>query len=66
MKFEIYKTVGNALATLGQHGWRWRLRAANGEPIASGESYQNRADCLSAIKLVASTTGATPVVEIPS
>jgi hypothetical protein len=31
LKFEIYKD--------GQGGFRWRLKAANGEKIATGESY---------------------------
>jgi len=32
--------------------WRWNLKAANGEIIASGESYKRKADCLMAIYLV--------------
>lgn len=32
--------------------WRWRLRAGNGEPIASGEGYRARSDCLAAVELV--------------
>lgn len=32
--------------------WRWRLRAANHETIASGEGYYNKGDCLHAIDLV--------------
>lgn len=41
--------------------WRWRLRAANHEIVAHGESYWNEADCDRAIALVKSTTAATPV-----
>lgn len=26
------------------HQWRWRLRAANGEIVATGESYTRRED----------------------
>jgi uncharacterized protein len=38
--------------------WRWTLYAANGRKIAnSGEGYHNKADCLDAIDLVASTDG---------
>jgi uncharacterized protein YegP (UPF0339 family) len=40
--------------------WRWRLRAANNEIIASGESYRNKQDCLAAIALVKSTNANTP------
>lgn len=43
-KFEIYRTRS------GQY--RWRLRAANGEIIAHGESYKRREKCHDAIKLV--------------
>ena len=41
--------------------WRWRLRAANHEIIASGESYWNESDCDHAIALVKGTNGITPV-----
>lgn len=43
MKFEIYKV---------KKQWRWRLRAENGEIIASGEAYKNKSDCTKAIDLV--------------
>ncbi|ABD52983.1 YegP family protein [Jannaschia sp. CCS1] len=37
--------------------WRWTLFAANHQKIAnSGEGYYNKADCLSAINLVKSST----------
>ena len=45
MKFEIYRS-GNE--------WRWRLKARNGEIIASGESYKNKSDCVAAIGLIQS------------
>lgn len=45
--------------------WRWTLYAANGRKIANaGEGYHNKADCLSAINLVASTNG-TPIKHAP-
>lgn len=45
MAYYVYKD------TAGQ--WRWYLRAANNRKIAdSGESYQNKSDCLAAIDLV--------------
>lgn len=43
MTFQYYKS--------GRE-WRWRLVAANGETIASGESYKNKGDCWKAIALV--------------
>ena len=42
-------------------GWRWRLKAANHEIIASGEAYVNERDCDHAINLVKGTNGSTPV-----
>ncbi|WP_417595456.1 YegP family protein [Parasphingorhabdus sp.] len=52
MYFEKYKSNGQ---------WRWRLKAANHEIIASGESYWNETDCNHAINLVKGTTSVTPV-----
>lgn len=68
MYFEIYQQgAGNALAAAfgtGSGDWRWRLRAANHEPIASGEGYRNKADCLRAIDLLRSTSSTTPIREL--
>jgi uncharacterized protein YegP (UPF0339 family) len=56
MQYRMYKD------TAGQ--WRWRLLAANNRVIAdSGESYWNKADCLSAIGLVKGSAQA-PVYEV--
>jgi uncharacterized protein len=41
--------------------WRWRLKAANHEIIASGESYVNERDCDGAINLVKGTNASTSV-----
>ena len=57
MYFEIYPSGAQ---------WRWRLRASNHRIIASGESYYNKSDCMSAIKLVKSTNSDTPVKEVSS
>lgn len=49
--FHIYQDVGRQ--------WRWYLAAGNNRKIAnSGEAYHNKADCLSAINLVAASNGA--------
>ncbi len=55
MRFEKYKS---------NNQWRWRLKAANHEIIASGESYVNERDCVHAINLVKGTTGSTPVIDV--
>ena len=58
MYFEIYQQAGQTL--LGGQ-WRWRLKAANHQIIAHGESYQNQQDCRAAIALVMDTNRSTPV-----
>lgn len=55
MYFEVYKDAS------GQ--WRWRLKGGNHEPIASGESYTTKDNCLKAIGLVMETNRQTPVKE---
>jgi len=57
MKFEMYR---NAITG----AWRWRLKAANGEKIASGESYARKIDCVAAITLVRSTGDKRTQIEI--
>jgi len=65
MYFEIYQEKLNPLSLAATGGqWRWRLKAANHEPIASGESYHNKQDCLKAISLVQGTSTSTPVKEL--
>ncbi|MES2040066.1 MAG: DUF1508 domain-containing protein [Pseudomonadota bacterium] len=61
MYFEIYSSTG--LLNNPSIQWRWRLKAANHEIIASGESYYNKADCQHAINLVKSTNASTPVID---
>lgn len=56
MKFEMYKDSSNQ--------YRWRLKASNGEIIASGEAYRNRQDCINAVNLVMDTNRNTTFVEI--
>lgn len=69
MHFEIYRAgpgiVGGIRGLLSSQGeWRWRLKAANHEIIASGEGYTNKVDCIHAVDLLKSTTNATPVSEV--
>ncbi|MCW4023089.1 MAG: DUF1508 domain-containing protein [Candidatus Bathyarchaeota archaeon] len=52
-KFEIYADRAGKC--------RWRLKAANGEPIASGEAYESEASCKNGI---ASVKKNAPVAEI--
>ena len=54
MYFEIYQSGFQ---------WRWRLKAANHEIIASGEAYTSKQACLHAIELMKQTTPNTPVYE---
>jgi uncharacterized protein YegP (UPF0339 family) len=54
MRYELYRATD---------GWRWRLRAANGEIVAAGEAYRNRGDCCRAVGLLMDTDRQTPFVE---
>jgi uncharacterized protein YegP (UPF0339 family) len=55
MAYYMYRDV--------QGYWRWYLQAANNRKIAdSGEGYQNKQDCLSAINMVRGSSLA-PVYE---
>ncbi|MFN2475897.1 MAG: YegP family protein [Chthoniobacterales bacterium] len=41
-----------------QQQWRWTFRAANHRVIAvSSEAYVNKSDCVSAMNLIANSTG---------
>lgn len=54
MRFELYRDAAG--------GWRWRLRAQNGNVVAdSAESYVRRADCEHGINLVRGSAEATVV-----
>lgn len=53
MYFEIYRDGPQ---------YRWRLRGANHEIVAHGESYQTKAGCEHVIRLVKGSTNA-PVYE---
>jgi uncharacterized protein len=55
MKFELYRSGTE---------WRWRLKAGNGEIIASGEGYVNKEDCKRAVGMVMDTNRQTPFVEV--
>lgn len=46
MHFEVYRR------RLSRQPWRWRLRADNGEIIASGEAYRRQNDAMHAVQLV--------------
>ncbi len=45
-KFEVYE---------GKDGWRWRLVAANGRILCTGESHTRKADAERALKTTADT-----------
>jgi uncharacterized protein YegP (UPF0339 family) len=55
MQYQLYPSLGQ---------WRWRLKASNGEIIASGESYVNKQDCVNVVNLVMNTTNKTEFVEV--
>ncbi|WP_019652236.1 YegP family protein [Variovorax atrisoli] len=61
MYFEIYSTVGGLL---GVQQWRWRLKGANHEIIASGEGYNSKEACLHGISLLQATNTQTPIRQV--
>lgn len=65
MYFEIYPTppanVFGQANPFAPRQWRWRLRAANHQIVAHGESYVNRRDCEHVVQLLKSTTNYTAV-----
>jgi len=59
MKFEVYTDAAGE--------FRWRLKAANGEPIASsGEGYKSKDSALHAIDLIKKGAADAPIVDITS
>ena len=57
MKYEMYREDSI------KQDWRWRLRATNGNIIASGEGYANKGDCRDIIDSVKASSDAL-VVEV--
>lgn len=55
MKFVVYRDAKGE--------YRWRLVASNGQVVASGEGYKNKADCLSTIASIQKNAPSAPVDE---
>lgn len=55
-KFEVYKA---------KDGYRWRLKAANSEIVATGESYPTRAGANNGVDAVKRAAAAASVVDLP-
>ena len=47
-KIELYKAAGPGVYKGFE--WRWRLKAKNGEIVASGEAYKRKYDALRAVR----------------
>ncbi len=56
-KFEVYKDKKGE--------YRFRLKAANGEIIASGEGYKQKAGCLNGIESIKKNAPEAEIVELP-
>ena len=54
--FEVYRTRGSKK-------FQWRLKAANGEIVATGhrQAFSRRIDCVNSINLVQGTNADTPI-----
>jgi uncharacterized protein YegP (UPF0339 family) len=60
MRFEVYRTCRGGVLLRKQ--WRWRLKAGNGEIIAtSGEGYNNRRDCLTTVQRIRDQVAGAPI-----
>ena len=57
-KFEVYKSTSK------DGGFRWRLRARNGEIVASGQKYATKAGCKKGITSLKKTAANAEVVDI--
>ena len=55
-KFEVYKGKGGE--------YRFRLKAGNGEIIATGEGYSSKQACLNGIESIKKNAPDAPVVEM--
>ncbi len=55
-KFEVYKDAGGK--------FRFRLKAGNGEIIASSEGYNSKEACMNGIESVKKNAGEASVVEV--
>lgn len=55
MKFHIYRSRNGE--------WRWRLKARNGEIMASGEGYRSKSGARRAILRIQAYASEFPIVE---
>jgi uncharacterized protein YegP (UPF0339 family) len=55
-KYEIYKDAAQK--------FRWRLKAANGEIIATGEAYDSKDGCKKGIESVKSNATKATIVDV--
>lgn len=55
-KFEIYKDAADK--------FRFRLKAANGETIATGEAYESKEGCVYGIVLVKNSAPIAEIVDL--
>ena len=55
-KFEVYIGSGDK--------YRWRLKAPNGEIIATGEAYSSKAACMNGIQSVKTNAPKAEIVEM--
>lgn len=62
MIFEVYPARRGLMR---RKQWRWRLKAANGRIVAdSGESYNNKRDCIVMAQTIRNEASGAPIKEI--
>lgn len=54
-KFEVYET---------KNGWRWRLKAGNGEVVAVGEEYTSKDGAKRGCEAVVKAANEAEIVEV--
>ncbi|MGB3008940.1 MAG: DUF1508 domain-containing protein [Candidatus Saccharimonadales bacterium] len=54
-KFEVYPS---------KNGYRWRLKAGNGEVVATGEEYSSKSGAVKGCEAVARASAEAEIVEV--
>jgi uncharacterized protein YegP (UPF0339 family) len=55
-QFEVYEDKAG--------GWRWRLKAANGEVVAQGESYTSKSHARQGCEAVQRVAAAATIIDV--
>src|SRR5262245_35986753 len=56
LKFEVYKDAGG--------DFRWRLKSANGQIVASGQAYSSKVACMRGIEVIKNGAASAKIEEV--